>query len=774
MKKKYSIINTLYQNITITIIFFISIVLIVNFMASKKLYESAVENGNVVAKSIAIHLEERMKEPERDILEIERIEIENVLSQDQTDEYLNDIVRDNPFFSAIEILNKDGKVLNSAPNEFHSVGMDRSGELFFQNNDWNGAFYWSDIFTLILNGQPTIAVTKAENDKMFVVYVNIEEISRISTDYTKYFGDQIQMFITDENGTYISNADKRMMFQRAVDDENSLVKEALTIEEGYFISKKKDVLVNVAFIENVSWYVSLQTPLEHIYAPIRNTYWLFYLFVFILLILTIIYYRKAIRIGKAINKFSVQTKKITEGNFDIEIEKQNYRELDKLGTNFTQMAIELKKRDLRLEEYAYIDTLTGLKNRRAMMEILENYVIKKVPFAIAYFDLDQFKNINDKFGHYNGDLILNQAAKRILSAIKNKGFLGRIGGDEFLFLLPFAKEEEQISVIVKKVIGNIREPFEVENNKMYLGISAGIAMYPKNTDNVTDLLKFSDMAMYSSKSKGMNGFEYFTPELHSNFDRKMEIENQLRNNINKNEFSCVFQPQVELSTETIIGFEALIRWNNQLLGEVYPSEFISVAEERELIGHLTIWMIERACEGILGIQRVYKNSFKVSVNISVIDLNDKEFPNKLIKIIKQKGIDPKMLELEITENIMINNYEEIIGALQKIKGYGVKISLDDFGKGYSSLSYLNQLPIDTLKIDREFLESSRYHQKGYKLIESIIDIGKKMNFAVIAEGVETDDQMETLKNIDCYAGQGFLICRPIPLEEVIDFVIQKQ
>lgn len=770
MNKLKSIVNILYQNIIITILFFILIALVVNSLITNHLYQGAVDSGNVVANSIASHLQERMEEPERDILEIQKIISKDVLNQSSKDQYLQDILADNQFFMAIEILDRDGIVSNFAPYVFESDGMDRSGEFFYKNVKEEGKFYWSKLFTLIQNGEPTIAVSYADEDEIYVVYLDVNQISRLSVDYGGYFGEHIEMYITDENGTYISNPDEKMIFQRGVDQEIKRIQRVVEEGDGYFYSSAKDRLVSTAYVENVGWYVSLHNSLDYIYNPIKEAYYLFSLFLAVLLILSFVYYKKATVLSRAIQTFSTQTKEIASGNFNVEMDGQKYKELDHLRENFEVMAQELKQRDLRLEEYAYVDSLTGLLNRRAMMENLEQFVHEKSSFALAYFDLDQFKNINDSCGHFTGDTILKNVASRISECTPGNGVLARIGGDEFLYAVEGEPESSNIIEVVEKVIAQISHPFHLNGMELFMGISAGIAYYPQNADNVVDLLKFSDMAMYSAKSKGNNRLECFTSDLRAKFDRKMDIERQLRGAIDREEFSCVFQPQIELSKERIIGFESLLRWNSAELGNVSPEEFIRIAEERDLIGELTAWMIRKTCEGILRIQEKFGTSFRYSVNVSVQDLKDSEFPNKVLSILKEFQLDPGVFEIEITENMLIDNYNDIKDVLYQFKESGIRISLDDFGKGYSSLSYINQLPIDTLKIDRIFLETSQYHEKGYALIESIIQIGEKLNFTVIAEGIETWEQLDFLKKIDCFGGQGYLMCRPVPLEKLMEFI----
>ncbi len=770
MNKQKSMAKILYGNIIITMIFFIVMAVVINAIVSLSLYREAADWGEAVVKSTANQIEERLGEPERDLLEIQKTISQNVLTESGTKTYLDSIVENNSFFIAIEILETDGTVMNGFPSELKSVGLNRSDESFYKNLKNNKEIYWSEIFTLPLNGKPTVSISLKDKSKIYVAYLDVEEISRISLNYGLHYGDPLQMFIMDSKGIYISNTKKSMIEQGEISKDFEGIKESAKSENSYFENVNKKQLINVAYIEKSRWYVAQYTSKDYILMPIQKTYFLFYIFLALGLLLALIYYKKAKALSASIAEFSDQAKSISNGDYDSEMSNHEFTELQTLGENFNNMSIELKERDSLLLEYAYVDSLTGLPNRRAMTQKLEELIEDKVPFAIVYFDLDQFKNINDSCGHYTGDIVLSNVAKRITACINGDGLLARIGGDEFLYLVTDDFSDEHIKYTVESISESVSKPFYANEMELFIGVSAGIALYPKHADNFADILKFSDMAMYAAKSKGMNQYEWFMEEMRAEFDRKMDIESNLRSAIKKEEFTCVFQPQIELETGRIIGFEALIRWKNHELGNVSPDEFIQIAESKNLIRDITNWMLYQSFEGTLVLQKKFGRMFKISVNVSVSDFKRKEFPDEVMEIIKETGIDPQCVEIEITENMLIDNYDEMVNILYRLKAYGIKISLDDFGKGYSSLSYLNRLPIDTLKIDREFLDSNHFNERGHQLIEAIIGIGEKFEFMVVAEGIETNKQYEMLKKNKCYGGQGYLMCRPINLEELMVYI----
>jgi diguanylate cyclase (GGDEF)-like protein len=751
-------------------IFFVVTAVAVNILVSVNLYQDAVDSGKAVVKNIANQVQERIGESERDLIETQKIISKNLLTPSTTNDYLESIVKDNKFFTAIEILDSSGKVLNAAPSKFQAVGMDRSGQTFYKNINGDGEIYWSDLFNLMVNGEPTIAISMPDKDKIFVAYLDIREVSRILMDYNLHYEDDIEIFMMDAKGTYISNSEESMIQERNTNKDIEQIKATVDSEQGYFEDKASNQLINVAYIENPEWYVAQYTPKDYILMPIQKAHFLFYFLLGIGMLLTVLYYRKAKAFSTSITEFSEQTRLISNGNYEREMNDQEFRELQTLGDNFNAMTTELKERDSRLIEYAYVDSLTGLPNRRAMTQKLEGLIKEKVPFAIVYFDLDQFKNVNDSCGHFTGDIVLNNVSKRITLCIDGDGFLARIGGDEFLYLITDDFSEAHVKETLELIIASVSEAFYANDMELFIGVSAGIAIYPENADNFADILKFSDMAMYSAKGKGMNKYEWFSDVMSADFDRKMEIERQLRSAIERDEFECVFQPQIELKTGRIIGFESLIRWKNHKLGNVSPDEFIQIAETKNLISDITTWMLHKSLEGVMMLYKQFGRSFKISINASVADFKRKEFPDEVMQIIKETGMEPRWVEIEITENMLIDNYDEMVSILYRLKEYGIRISLDDFGKGYSSLSYLNRLPIDTLKIDREFLDANHFNERGHQLIEAVIGIGEKFNFMVVAEGIETNKQYEMLKKNNCYAGQGYLMCRPIGLDELVVYI----
>ncbi|WP_409304231.1 EAL domain-containing protein [Peribacillus sp. SCS-155] len=429
--------------------------------------------------------------------------------------------------------------------------------------------------------------------------------------------------------------------------------------------------------------------------------------------------------------------------------------------------ISAKKKSERTIQYmAYYDALTGLPNRhlfrKHLSDVLNND--KNPKLAVLFLDLDRFKIINDTKGHRVGDLLLKSVARRLGSALLNDGIVSRQGGDEFLILLEHA-EREKVVEVAGRILSEFAMPIEVNDEEFFVTTSIGISMYPDDGYDEETLIKHADTAMYLAKDKGKNNFQFYTSQLQGLSSRKMELENGLRRALEQNQLKLYYQPQVNLENGEIIGNEALIRWDHPEHGLISPAEFIPLAEETGLIVPIGKWVLQQACEQNMIWQRNGLKNVPVAVNISVRQIQEDDFVDHVKSVILQTHIDPSFLELEITESIM-QNIERSNVVLNELKQLGVKISIDDFGTGYSSLNYLRHLPIDSIKIDKSFVDDIISHSNQGAMVKTIIDMGLNLDFSIIAEGIEKEEQVEFLRRNTCLAGQGYFYSRPLPAEEV--------
>lgn len=438
---------------------------------------------------------------------------------------------------------------------------------------------------------------------------------------------------------------------------------------------------------------------------------------------------------------------------------------------------EQRKAKQTLQHMAFHDSLTGLPNR-SLFDTLAQAVIDKKKgqeeeFAILFMDLDRFKQANDTHGHQAGDKILKEVARRLQTAIEEIDILSRFGGDEFLLLVRRGSEEE-VYEAARRLQKAIAEPFRVHGHDVYLHASIGISLYPKNGSTLDTLIRQADLAMYETKKAGRNGITFYKESMQAHTTRRMLLEDGLRKAIANGEFELHYQPKIALATGDIAGMEALIRWHHPELGMVSPGEFIPIAEETELIIPLSEWTLGEACRQNKEWQDKGYPKVRVAVNISSIEFSQSSFVKTVVRILQETGLEPQYLELEITESVAIKNIDDVIDKLEALKKIGIAISIDDFGSGYSSLSYLKKLPIDTLKIDRSFILDLSEDQRETSIVRAIIALAQSLNLSVVAEGVELSEQVKILEDENCHEVQGYYFSKPLAVGQFEEWYEQKR
>ncbi|WP_026896279.1 sensor domain-containing protein [Clostridiisalibacter paucivorans] len=437
-----------------------------------------------------------------------------------------------------------------------------------------------------------------------------------------------------------------------------------------------------------------------------------------------------------------------------------------MGTDIT----ERKKSEKDICNLAYFDQLTKLPNRTSFENSLdkkiENAKLNDTNFALIYFDLDNFKYINDTFGHTVGDQLLKTVSQRLKSFIDNNIVLGRLGGDEFALLINHNSNNDIIIDNINSILKTFSFPFVINNKNIYMSASVGIAIYPKDGTDRQVLMRNADVAMYNSKNNGKNQHSFYKSYMHKKTINDFGIESDLRRAINNNEFVLHYQPQIDLKSGKLIGVEALIRWNNPYKGIIMPLDFIPIAEQSGLIATIGKWVLKTACiQHKLWHEKGF-NPIKVSVNLSLKQFKYDDIDIMIKDIIQETGIDSKYLELEITESSTIDNFGSNINILNKLKNLGVMIALDDFGVGYSSLNQLKNLPVDVIKVDKSFVKNIITDANDAVLVRSIIKMSKALKLKVVAEGIEDFNQLKFLQSYDCDIGQGYLFSKPVDADTI--------
>lgn len=473
-------------------------------------------------------------------------------------------------------------------------------------------------------------------------------------------------------------------------------------------------------------------------------------------------YQSADEVGVLSTGFNTMLQAIQER--DDKLERYNAH----LEKTVAKRTAELKKLNIKLSFQAYHDALTNLPNRAKFVQQATEAVVyarkHEQQLAMLFIDLDNFKYINDTLGHSAGDRIIQEVAKRLIATTRQaEDLVARLGGDEFTVLLHNLKEPDHAGLVAEKIIRALATPFRYSSQDLYVTPSIGISLYPDHGKDVGTLMRNADTSLFQAKRQGRNNFRYYAPETDQASSNRLQLENQLRQALNSGEFEVWYQPRFQLSSGQLVGAEALVRWRSPDLALVPPAEFIPLAEDTGLIVPIGEWVLQAACKDCQAWQ-AGRPPLPVSVNLSARQFAQEDLLDKIGQLLDQSRLEPGLLELELTETLIMPNADETVQILRKLKDMGTKISIDDFGTGYSSLSYLQQFPIDILKIDQSFLQEVRETHRESALVTAIISMAHNLKLQVVAEGVETEVQFAFLKKYGCDQVQGYLFGKPVASE----------
>lgn len=430
---------------------------------------------------------------------------------------------------------------------------------------------------------------------------------------------------------------------------------------------------------------------------------------------------------------------------------------------------EHKRNEERLRYLAYHDGLTDLPNRLMFGENLELTIAQAEragqQAAILLMDLDHFKFVNDTLGHDHGDKLLLAVAERLKATLRKGDTLARMGGDEFTLLLPLVKDTDEVAAVIKKIVASLASPFRIGDDELTMTASIGISSYPQDGTTPEELLKNADSALYQAKEAGRNTYVFFTAAMTARAKERIVVENELRHALNCGEIEVFFQPKMRIKDQRIMGMEALVRWNHPTRGLVGPKDFIAIAEETGQIIPLGKVVLEEACRQAVKWHRQGWSELRVAVNLSAYQFRDEALFDAITQILEETGIASRCVEIELTESVVMHDAEASIELLLMLKRMGISLAIDDFGTGYSSLSYLKRLPFDTLKIDQSFIRDVTTDHHSAELVRTIIGMAHGFKLEVIAEGVETQEQLDFLRKHDCDVIQGYLLAKPLTARE---------
>lgn len=431
---------------------------------------------------------------------------------------------------------------------------------------------------------------------------------------------------------------------------------------------------------------------------------------------------------------------------------------------------ERKRAEEIINFQLYHDLLTQLPNRALLRDRLGLAISQArrsgSQLALMYLDMDRFKVINDSLGHVAGDQLLQTVANRLRNCLRDSDTLARVGGDEFNLLVPEISGRVDVIRLMEKVIDNLKDPVLIDGVEVFISFSIGIALFPEDGESMDSLIKHADIAMYHVKRHGKDGYEFFCNEMKGSADQHLSLDTGLRRALDEEQLKVYYQPQIDICSGRICGMEALLRWMHPEAGAISPSEFIPVAEENGLINEIGLWVLDSACAELSHWKQSGYNDIKLAVNVSSKQLTQVDFEEQVFNTLERHGLPGTSLELEITENILIQDMDRVVNKLRTLHAAGICIAVDDFGIGYSSLGYLQSLPLSTLKIDRSFISGIRASSSRNSIVTAIIAMAKELGLGIVAEGVETEVQHRQLQKLGCPCAQGFLFGRPMPREHV--------
>jgi diguanylate cyclase (GGDEF)-like protein len=573
--------------------------------------------------------------------------------------------------------------------------------------------------------------------------------------------------------------------------EGSLVPSAFNLEQAFIIGPDfLDAHHSIIVPEGVVGHVFIRSNLEKLNEH-RAEYEL--MLVYILVIGVLLAYTLSTYFQRIItNPIKSMVEHVEEiyatKNYQKKLSLAREDELGKLAVGFNHMLSAVQEREAELQSHgehlqalvetrteqlhhkAHYDSLTGLPNRNLLFDRLR-HAIKSAPrngqnIALLFLDLDRFKVINDNLGHGVGDQLLKAVAQRLSSAGRDEDTVARLGGDEFVFLLEYIKQPERVARVADRVIQRLSSPFQLKEHTVHISTSIGISIYPDDGEDEETLLKNADISMYHAKEKGPSQYCFYKDEMNVSSIERINMENHLRDAISNEEFYLAYQPLLCLSTDSVKSVEALIRWNNPELGEISPGIFVPIAEEIGIINDIGHWVLKEVCRQLASWQFVGISDIRVALNISPSHLLDPRLLECIKAQVESHGIRFDQLEIEITEEVFLNHSGRVIEQLNEIKRLGVTIAIDDFGTGYSSLRYLQQFPVDKLKLDGMFIKNLENSSSSQGIVSSTIILAHSLGLSIVSECVETGAQLAFLRNQQCDFVQGFYLYRPVTPDNI--------
>lgn len=794
----------------VTVILTIAVLLPLLLFAALSLRSAS----NAFTKIIANGLEEKSVLVAHDINSFisERIIDARVLSQadvlesdnvSNTIQYLTEIVDANKWINDIDVLDAEGNVRASSGEQNESgqniVDLYPGSKSIYRflPSAKQGDVFVSEVLSLD-TGQGLLFMTPITDDTNTLVIgglsleVNLDNISRIVSLFDEGIIGKKHVYIVDNDGRVIVSANPALKVFSPFPD--------LSVQPGlleafahqgkvgniiYFDNAGDEVMAAYADMEEfgvnkaLDWSIIAIAPVDEItLAATEVKSLLLGLGVVIAFVTMFFVFFYISKLQSNLKGIAIAAEAISHGDYSKRLMQSGQSGALGLLTNaFNHMTQtvessirELGHREEMISRQAYYDDLTDLPNRflilNSLSQLLKEADHEKGLVAVMFLDVDNFKKVNDSLGHEYGDKVIVEISNRLKNMVREGDLVGRLGGDEFVVLLKGLKNTVDAKVIADNILFRINDSFKINNKELIMTASIGISMFPDNGTEPAVLLRHADSAMYHAKYLGRNTSSFFTEQLNHDITRRIAVEEQMRGALERNEFEVHYQPKVDISSGKIIGAEALLRWKNSALGSIFPDEFIPVAEHTGLIIPIGQFVLNEAFEATKQWNSNFDESFAVAVNLSPRQFKDPGLVISIKESMDRIKISPNCVEMEITEGILMGEHSYINNALAELDALGIKISMDDFGTGYSSLSYLRKYPFDILKIDRSFISDITVDSTYKELTKAAIAMAHSLNLKVVAEGIETTEQLNLLKEMNCEYGQGYLFSKPVPKDKM--------
>ena len=759
--------------ISITLIFFGCMTI---FIMYQKLQSDIVEKNAMITMALGDHLATVESDPQkiaRYISNLYDVDTDSKIMHDS----LSNIKKENDFILNVEILDAKGQVVLSQLDA-DDIGINRSGEEFYKKlSSTTTGSYWSEPFQSTAIGGLVYAYTyKSPRNYYVTIYSSLKALSEISKYYGEKFGDYIQVDIVDEYGRYVSHENLDYVHFRMVDQNINAIKE---VAQGYLKYKIIDIgstsyVMTAVSMYNSRWYIVIYQPFSAVFGPLRDM---------ILILVALICFAAMIGTGVSyvysgqINHYIVNLKEFVEKTatnaYKDEVPDFKFVGLNNVAYEFSELMNVVRQRDEQLTFMAYNDPLTNLGNRLLISkDIMEKASDgKDDQLTIVLLNIDAFKIINDLYGHQIADKILiyiGHEIKKFNELYACSAY--RIGSDEFAVLFRQPLGLDEITTLLKPLKDALIHGIFIDDKNIRISITTGVSVYDASAMDKSELLSYADMALIDAKAKSRGSICFFNHEMKVKMKYDSGMDQFLRTALEENMFELFFQPQINIVEQKIEGFESLIRLRKGNGEYIPPNQFIRIAESTGLIIEIGEWVLREAISRLQQINETFGSEFKMAINISTVQMNHPDFAARAIGIVSQGNIPLELLEFEITESVFINEGSDAFYSLKKLHDYGINFALDDFGTGYSSLSYLTSMPFQTLKIDRSFIADVETKEVKKSMLEAIIDMGHKLHYKLVAEGIENEEQKKICSGYNCDIIQGYYYSKPLPYDDLIRYI----